>query len=304
VSFEVIKAGFYSLIQDYGRFGFAQYGLSQSGVADEHAYCWANHLLDNDFNDAVLEITFGSCELNALDNMCIAVTGADLDFKINGVPQPLWHVINVQPNDTLTWSTAKSGIRSYLAVKGGFQTKPLFNSKSVNVRENIGTQLLNGDMLSCQSADKSMDHRMMPSEFIPDYDRNITLRVLPSYQFDLFDEQQKQHFFNQRYTVTSASDRTGCRLDGHVMTNVQARMVSEGICYGSVEITTQGLPIILLKDSPTMGGYPKIATVFSLDLAKLAQRQAGCGVTFELIDIETAQQKRREFNAFFAINIR
>ncbi|NOQ94885.1 MAG: 5-oxoprolinase/urea amidolyase family protein [Methylophaga sp.] len=304
MSFDVIKSGFFSLIEDYGRFGFARYGLSQSGVADEHAYCWANHLLDNHFNDAVLEITFGSCELKALDAMSIAVTGADLGFRVNGSPQPLWQVINVQTGDTLTWSTAKSGIRSYLAVKGGFQSEPLFNSKSVNVRENIGSQLKNGDLLSCQADTKNRAHRVVPSEFIPDYQQRLTLRVLPSYQFDLFEEPQKEHFLNQRYTVSSASDRTGCRLDGRAMTDVQARMISEGICYGSVEITTEGLPIILLKDSPTMGGYPKIATVFSLDLAKLAQRQSGCEVTFESIDIETAQQKRHEFNAFFAINIR
>lgn len=304
MSFKVIKFGFFSLIEDYGRFGFARYGLSQSGVADEHAYCWANHLLDNHFNDAVLEITFGSCELKALDVMSIAVTGADLDFRVNDLPQTLWKVINVQAGDTLTWSRAKSGIRSYLAVKGGFQSDPLFNSKSVNIRENIGSKLSDGDLLSCQATTKNRAPRVVPSEFIPDYEQNLTLRVLPSYQFDLFNEQQKTHFFNQCYSVSSASDRTGCRLEGPAMAGVQARMISEGICYGSVEITTEGLPIILLKDSPTMGGYPKIATAFSLDLAKLAQRQAGDTVKFELMDIESAQQQRHEFNTFFSINIR
>ncbi len=302
MSFKVIKPGFLSLVEDYGRFGLAQYGLSQSGVMDEHAYCWANHLLDNHFNDAVLEITFGGCELKALTNSSIVVTGADLDFKINGKEQLLWHVLSIKPDDVLTWSMAKNGVRSYLAIKSGFQTKELFNSRSVNLREHIGSKLAEGDeLLSKIDVPEAVQHAI-PSHFVPDYKQDLILRLLPSYQFDQFDSQQKQIFFNQRYTISSASDRTGCRLEGQGIQNVPSTMISEGISYGSVEITTQGLPIILLKDSPTIGGYPKIGTMFSLDLADLAQRQSGSKVIFELINIETAQKKRNDFNAFFAIN--
>ncbi len=301
MSFNVIKSGFLSLVEDYGRFGLAQYGLSQSGVADEHAYCWANHLLDNHFNDAVLEITFGGCELKALSDISIAATGADLGFKINGEIQPLWQVINVSSGDILTWLTAKSGVRVYLAVKGGFQTSELFNSRSVNLREQIGSKLVDGDVLSFKATSYEIAHHAMPSQFWPDYGQDLILRLLPTYQFDQFDQQQKDIFFNQRYTISNAYDRIGCRLEGEPIKESQPRMISEGISYGSVEITTDGFPIILLKDSPTIGGYPKIGTVFSLDLAKLAQRQSGSKVSFELIDIETAQQKRRDFNTFFSI---
>lgn len=301
MSFNVIKSGFLSLVEDYGRFGLAQYGLSQAGVADEHAYCWANHLLDNHFNDAVLEITFGGCELKALSDASIAVTGADLGFKINDKMQPLWQVINVSAGDSLSWSAANSGVRAYLAVKGGFQITALFNSKSVNLREQIGSKLVEGGELSFKSIRSETAHHAMPSCFLPDYEQDLTLRLLPTYQFDQFDQQQKEVFFNQRYTISNAYDRTGCRLEGKPIKESQSRMISEGISYGSVEITTEGFPIILLKDSPTIGGYPKIGTVFSLDLAKLAQRQIGSKVSFELMDINTAQQKRRAFNAFFAI---
>lgn len=302
MSFKVIKSGFLSLIEDYGRFGFAQYGLCQSGVADEHAYCWANHLLENHFNDAILEITFGGCELKALTDSFIVVTGADLDFKIDGKTQPLWQVISIESGDTLTWSVAKNGMRTYLAVKGGFQTDQLFNSRSVTLREQIGLQLMEDDeLLSHANSSKVVQHSI-PSHFLPDYKPDLTLRLLPSYQFDQFDQQQKETFFNQRYAISGASDRTGCRLEGQRIQNIPSTMISEGISYGSVEITTQGLPIILLKDRPTIGGYPKIGTVFSLDLAKLAQNQSGRTVSFELIDIETAQKERRDFNTFFAIN--
>ena len=304
MSLEVVTAGFFSLIEDYGRFGLAHYGFSQSGVADEHAYCWANHLLDNNFNDAVLEITFGGSKLKVLADTSIVVTGADFDFRINGKPQPLWEVIPVCCDDILTWSTRKSGLRAYLAVKGGIQTEVMFNSRSVNLREKIGLKVRAGDVLPYKLTEAKTAHRVTPSQYVSGYDQTLTLRLLPTYQFDQFDEQQKAIFFNQVYTIARESDRTGCRLEGQRINNTRSRMISEGICYGSVEITTEGLPIILLKESPTIGGYPKIGTVFSLDLAKLAQRQSGSKVRFELTDIETAQKKRRKFNAFFAINIR
>lgn len=121
MTFKVIKTGFHSSIQDRGRFGLAHHGLSQSGVADEHAYYWANHLLGNDSNDAVLEITFGGCELLSLIDTCIVVTGAELGFKINDKPQDNWQVLAINKGDTLTWSTPKNGVRAYLAVQDGFK---------------------------------------------------------------------------------------------------------------------------------------------------------------------------------------
>jgi biotin-dependent carboxylase-like uncharacterized protein len=299
LSFKVIKAGFVSTIQDRGRFGVAHHGLSQSGVADEHAYYWANHLLGNKVNDAVLEITFGACELLALTDTAIVVSGADLGFKVNDKPYPNWQVLPVKKGDVLTWVTPKSGIRAYLAVQGGFQSLKHFNSRSVNLREKVGSLIQVNDELLSEASKPSDVGKTMPAWFKPNYQQDLTLRLLPSYQFEKFSKKQHQTLFGQAYKIGKASDRTGCRLEGEPIENTPATMISEGIAYGSVEITTAGLPIILLKDAPTIGGYPKIGTVFSLDLAKLAQRQAGNEVSFELINIEAAQQLRREFEQFF-----
>jgi len=299
LSFKVIKAGFHSTIQDRGRFGLAHHGLSQSGVADEHAYCWANHLLANDVNDAVLEITFGGCELLALIDTCIVVAGADLGFKINDKPQPNWQLIAVNKGDTLTWATPKKGVRAYLAVQDGFKTTQHFNSRSVNIRENVGSLIHSGEELVSKPSKPCDTGKAMPAWYQPNYQEPLSLRLLASYQFDTFTEQQRQVLFGQTYKIGKVSDRTGCRLEGKPIENTPTTMISEGIAYGSVEITTAGLPIILLKDAPTIGGYPKIGTVLSLDLAKLAQRQAGSEVKFELINIEVAQNLRREFDQFF-----
>jgi allophanate hydrolase subunit 2 len=114
---------------------------------------------------------------------------------------------------------------------------------------------------------------------------------------------QRELFFNQTYTISNANDRSGCRLNGTPIEFKKRKIISEGMSYGSVEIATDGLPIILLKDAPTIGGYLKIGTVFSLDLAKLAQKQTNAKVRFELMDIHQAQNQRIKFNQFFDIDI-
>lgn len=300
MSFKVIKPGFLTTVQDCGRLGHSIHGMSLSGVMDEHAYMWANHLLENDYNNAVLEITFGGVELLALDDTVVCICGADLDFKINNQLAPIWHSIQVNKDDVLSWSLPKHGIRAYLAVKGGLDTEVLFDSRSANLRENIGKKLRELDILKCDKSSIALDHFIAP-KYIPNYDQDIVLRLLPSYQYREFSDSQKSLFFGQSYTITNANDRTGCRLDGAPIALKKEAMISEAMSYGSVEIATDGLPIILLKDAPTIGGYPKIGTVFSLDLAKLAQKQPNTKVKFELMDIHQAQKERLKFNQFFEI---
>ena len=301
MSFKVIKTGFLTTVQDYGRLTHGKHGMSQSGVMDEHAYSWANHLLENHYNDSVLEITFAGVELEALHDTVVCVCGADLDFKINKQAAATWHSVQVQKGDVLSWAIPKHGIRAYLAVKGGFKTQLMFDSRSVNLRENIGTKLSQLEVLNCESSQVRLDHFIAP-KYIPNYDQDIVLRLLPSYQYPEFSEAQKALFFNQTYRISNANDRVGCRLEGAPIALKKDQMISEAMSYGSVEIATDGLPIILLKEAPSIGGYPKIGTVFSLDLTKLAQKQPGAKVKFELITIHQAQKERMEFNQFFGIS--
>ncbi|MDC1165699.1 biotin-dependent carboxyltransferase family protein [Candidatus Thioglobus sp.] len=300
MSFKVIKPGFLTTVQDYGRLNHSQQGLAQSGVMDEHAYAWANYLLGNHYFDAALEITFGSVELQALDNMLICVCGADLDFKINHKAVDIWKSIQIQQGDRLSWHLPKHGIRAYLAVQGGFETQKLFNSRSVNLREHIGSKITQDEVLVCQASIDLLDRFIAP-KYIPNYHQEVVLRLLPSYQYSEFSDDQKTLFFSQTYTISHANDRTGCRLKGAPIAIKKDKMISEGMSYGSIEIASDGLPIILLKDAPTIGGYLKIGSVFSLDLALLAQQQPGAKVRFELMNIHQAQKKRLAFNQFFGV---
>lgn len=300
MSFKVIRGGFLSTIQDYGRLHYKAQGISQSGAADEHGFCWANYLLANDFNAAVLEIALGGVELQAQINTFISLTGADFGFKINQKSAPMWRSVAIKKGDILSCGNPKNGVRGYLAVKNGFDTDTFFASKSVNLREKIGEKLRNNTLLPCTPWVK-LSQRITPQKYIPDYQQEIVLRLLPTYQFNDFSQQQRTLFFKQNYTISPSSDRVGCRLEGKPIGDKIRKMISEGISYGSVEITNDGLPIILLKDSPTIGGYAKIGTVFSLDLARLAQKPPASRLRFELMQIADAQTERCQFNQFFKL---
>lgn len=302
MSFNVIKPGFYSSVQDTGRFGFGRVGLSKSGVMDEHAYRWANYLLDNAQQDAVLEITFGDCLLEAQAPTQIAVTGADMQLQINGEPKENWHSYLIKAGDRLRWKIAKTGMRAYLAVKGGLQSPVCFHSRSVNKREHIGTVLAAGDSLPYLACGSAMTVRRVPAIYQSDYQKPLQLHMLPSYQFDRFTPDQVKVLFKTTYQISADSDRTGYRLEGEPIKHVPTKMPSEGMVVGSVEITSKGLPIVLLNDAPTIGGYPKIGTIVSEDLSKLVQRQPNTAVNFTLTTIEEAQQRKREWLNFFSVS--
>ncbi len=299
MSFKVINPGFSSSIQDYGRIGYKEYGLNQAGPMDEIAYCEANYLLENNFNNAVIEMAFGGLEIKVEAEASISVTGADLDFEINNKKIPIWKKLQVFKGDILKWKKAVKGTYSYLAVKGGFQTNILFGSRSTNIRENIGENLKKNDILKFKSS-KCLIPKS--SKKIPDYEKK-TLRIMPTYQFEKFTNHQKKIFFNQGYRISDLTNRTGCRLTGRPIILKKSKMISEGMSYGSVQIANDGYPIILMKDAPTIGGYPKIGTVFSLDLSFLSQKKPNEKIYFEPIDIKKAQSKRLIFNKHFKIHL-
>lgn len=303
MSFNVIKPGFYSTVQDAGRFGFAGVGLAKSGVMDEHAYRWANYLLDNAQTDAVLEITYGDCLLEAQAPTQIAVTGANMQFEINGEPKENWRSYAIETGDLLRWRTPKTGVRAYLAVKGGLQTPVFFNARAVNTREHIGMVLNAAAQLPYLANESSMTIRSVPADYRPDYQEPLVLHLLPSYQFDRFSTEQIKLFFKTNYRISKDSDRTGYRLQGEEMSDVPTKMTSEGMVVGSVEITPTGLPIILLNDAPTIGGYPKVGTVVSEDLSKLVQRQPNTEVRFTLTTIEETQRRKLQWLNFFSTSM-
>jgi len=301
--FRVIRPGVLSLLQDLGRFGYGHLGLTSGGAADEHAFLWANRLLGNAPNSAAVEVCFGGLQLQAQVSTRIALTGADLQVRLNDEPLTPWQTFRVRPGDRLRLGYPKTGVRAYLAVKGGFQVEPVLGSVATVMREHLGgldgqgCVLKTGDLLPCAGAGEEPSLRV-PWRFIPDYQAPLELRVIEGQQSALFSESDWKTLYSSVYRISSQSDRMGVRLSGEPLRPNVGGIISEGIGFGAVQVPPDGQPIVLLKDRQTIGGYPKLGTLFPLDAFALAQRQPHTPVRFAPMALTDAEQKMQEFYRF------
>lgn len=317
VGLQVVKAGIFTQLQDQGRFKQAQQGLSQGGVCDELAAGWANYLLGNATHCALLEICFGQAEFEATSTMQLALTGAPMNAQIKLVSGQRQSQKNncsfrLEKGQRLLFSFATSGMRAYLAVKGGFNVNPVLGSVSCVKRNVMGG--LKGDGAALQADDflpilnpvnrlpkGQFIDREIPAQFIPNYNGPITLSVIESYQCDSFPIYEKQRFYNSEYCVDKQNDRMGMRLQGASIKGRLSGLISEGIALGSIQIPADGQPIILLQDRQTLGGYPKIGCVARCDLSLLAQKTTGSSIRFIKGNLQELQlaylQRLRFFNS-------
>ncbi len=303
MGFNVVKPGILALLQDKGRFGQSHIGLTTGGPLDPVAFAWANRLLSNSENqNTCIEITMGGLSLTAQVDTYIALCGAPMPLEINDKKKDLWRVHPVKTGDKIDIGFTSRGLRAYLAVKQGFNIQSQFGSTATVVRESIGglvgSALQAGDTLPCVGIEKYNLH-CLAANHIPAYNRHVLLRTIPCYQHKHFSRQQKQRFFNSYYRVNENIDRMGYRFDGNKIETSLNGILSEGISLGAIQIPADGQPIVLLQDRQTIGGYPKIGTVVTADLAKLSQLSPGCTVNFRPVSVETAQRINHEEKVIF-----
>ena len=303
---KVIKKGVMSTLQDLGRTGYMSLGVTQGGVMDEHAARWANRLLANSSNAALVEITLGNCEFEVQEPTVVAITGADVPLFINQQPVAHWRTHAVNVGDCISIGWCRNGLRVYLAVQGGFCVETEFGSMSTVIREGLGglsgQPLVDGDVLPYEAQSNVIKciSQATPQHFVPDYDAPLVLRVIQGYQAEDFSEDALCKFYATQYQVANESDRMGYRLSGGDINNPPQGMLSEGIAYGAIQIPPDGQPIVLLKDRQTLGGYPKLGSVIPLDCFRLSQRRPTQTVRFEKMDIMEAQTLMKRFYQFFA----
>lgn len=292
--FYVEHPGMHTLIEDAGRIGKANLGLTTGGPADRMAFYWANRLVENPRGCAALEMTYGGLKLHSSCHTSIAVTGAEVEVKINNQVVRNWQSYAIAKGDFIEIGFSRNGIKAYLAVKGGIQVVEQFGSSSTVVRESIGgingAAIAKGDWLPI--TEQACTHlNALPDSAIPNYPDTLKLRLITGYQYQQFSDHQRQRFFSSEYQVSSQWDRMGYRLQGPAIKFPQQSMLSEGIAYGAVQIPADGQPIVLLNDRQTIGGYPKMGSVFSLDAYQLAQCQQGAKIHFEPFSIENAHNE-------------
>jgi biotin-dependent carboxylase-like uncharacterized protein len=291
----VVDGGMLSTVQDLGRVGSQRYGVPVAGAMDGWALRAANRLVGNADGTAALEITLAGPTLTFDVEAEIAVTGADLGARIDGRPIEMWQSHHVWAGRVLSFRGVRAGIRAYLAVAGGFDVPVVLGSRSTFTRSGFGgfegRGLRSGDQLpigQTGAAHERVLRRLRPGA-VPAIGRVHELRVILGPQDDAFTPAGIATFLSETYTVTPQSDRVGCRLAGPPIAHrTGADIVSDGTAFGAVQVTGDGVPIILLADRGTTGGYTKIATIISADLGRVAQAAPGDHVRFVRVELAEA----------------
>ncbi|MDD7217789.1 MAG: biotin-dependent carboxyltransferase family protein [Oscillospiraceae bacterium] len=308
MSMHIISPGMLTTVQDLGRRGYMASGFQQGGAMDQFAARAANILLDNSESDGVLEMTLLGVKAYFDEDNVIAITGAEFvptvtDSETGEVTElPINRAVRVKKGDVLDCGSAKSGLRGYLAVAGGFDIAPVMGSMSTNLKCKVGgfdgRKLKSGDVLSLrypQSDLYGMTSRVFESE--KQKNGTVTVHVIPGPQDDYFSDKGKNIFYSETYSVTGDSDRMGIKLDGTPVESIDGvDIISDGIVAGSVQIPSSGKPIIMMADRQTTGGYAKIATVITSDLPLLAQLRPGGSLRFERVDLQYAVKRIKQDN--------
>jgi biotin-dependent carboxylase-like uncharacterized protein len=276
-------------VQDAGRHGAQRYGLPPSGAMDRLSLAAANVLVRNAAYAAAIELGPLGAKLSARDGgIRLALTGAERPAAIDGHPLTFNESFTLPDGGTLTLGVARGGVFSYLAIEGGIAGEPMFGSLAVNARAGLGSPyprpLQAGDAIAARPASVAPARRIeLPST--PD----LPIRVVLGPQDDEFGDAVAT-FLAGEWTVSATSDRMGYRLHGPEIPHLHGHnIVSDGTVDGSIQIPGSGQPIVLMPDRGTSGGYPKIATVISADLGRLAQRQPGRPFRFKAVSIGEAQ---------------
>ena len=302
-----IRAGFLTSVQDLGRAGFREFGVSPGGALDPHALRVANLLVGNDESAAGLEITFGGLRLRFSDNRIVAWCGGEFSARIGSAPLPAGHAALVHAGEEFSIDAPIAGCRGWIAISGGIDVPFVLGSRSADLRAGFGgvngRPLRDGEEFSLgrnsiratRLIEELRTTKIAPWK--PPHDWSSTARREPVLRFvrgtdaDRCAPAALEIFSGERFFVSPDSDRMGVRLDGPRLERSDGvDLLSEAVAPGTVQVPPSGNPILLLNDCQTIGGYPKIAHVIRLDLGIAAQLRAADSVRFREVSLVDAHR--------------
>ena len=296
MSIRILKPGMFSSVQDRGRFGFQRYGVSISGSMDQYAASVANLLTGNSRDEAVLEITLHGMQAEFLEDCLVAFCGGGSIPFISGRPLVCNKAIWIPKHSVIEFRYNQTGCRLYMAVAGGWNAAKVMNSRSSFPAAGAGKILETGDVLygglPSRRAVKIvalMDTSTLSMASWGYGETDIAaggnmIRVLQGPEWDFFTETSHDHWLHCFYTLTNASNRMGYRLAGEVLQlREHKEMISTAVTMGTVQVTPDGNPLILMADAQTTGGYPRIAQVIEVDFSICAQKKPGDQIRFTVI---------------------
>ena len=287
-TFHFIKSGLQTTIQDKGRYGHQAFGIPVSGAMDKKSAETANWLLDNPVENPVLELTLLGPKIEIEGDCQIALTGADLSPRMNGQSIPMYESIDVKNGSVLSFGEVKNGCRTYLAVRGKWLINDFLSSYSAlpyNGKAATPDSIIQKHSQLQIDVKAPISKKVLPASQRPFFQNNIRVKVLPGPEFNAFSGRTIGHFFSRGYRIGNHSNRMGYRLDAEIFNfKPQKAAISSGTIPGTIQITNEGQPVILMADAQTVGGYYRIANVISEDMDKLGQLKPGDEVWFSLVD--------------------
>ena len=300
--FEILRPGVNTTIQDNGRDHLYHIGITVSGAIDQRNYKLVNSIVKNDLDEAVIEFAYQGPLLRLRNGKInFAITG-DILFNIIKENSKIeegkcYQNYFLNSGDQIDIISTKKTAYGYLAVNGGFTLEKIWKSYSINTKAEIGPNngkkySINEKIFIKEDGFKELKERSI--NFKKSF--NNVVKVIKGTNFDYFSEKAKNIFFKELYSVTGSVDRMGMRLNGVNLENiVNTNIKSEGLVRGVIQVPADGKPIILLSDHGTIGGYPKIATVISADLDKVAQLTPGAKIQFEEVSLEEAEKLFKDY---------
>ena len=273
---EIMRTGPLALIQDMGRPGLAHLGVTRSGAADRRSHTLANRLVANPSDHATIEVTFGGLTARVRGgDVAIAVTGADTDPAINGNPFGINSIHYAHDGQVISLGAPHSGLRTYLAIRGGIDVTPVLGSRSYDVMSAIGPAPLQpGDVLPVGDHNDAFPE--LEQAPVASIDRQLVeLLVVPGPRDDwLADPDALVH---NVWVASDRSDRVGMRLAGTPVRHrwPDRQLPSEGATRGAIQVPPNGLPVILGPDHPVTGGYPVVGVVTDEDIDQVGQIRPG-----------------------------
>ncbi|ARN22766.1 biotin-dependent carboxyltransferase family protein [Piscinibacter gummiphilus] len=306
---DVLKPGAQTQLQDLGRWGHQRFGVPVGGAIDTWSHQVANLLAGNGGDEATLEIVLMGPSLRFEAATWIAICGGDLSPRIGTEPVPLHQRVWVAAGTQLDFGKRVDGLRTCIAVRGGFDVAPVMGSRSTFVRGGFGgfegRALRKGDVLDTGDtgtappdgvADRAFAVVPVPGleagRQVPSADPGAVtvVRVVPGEHWDGFTAEAQSLFPQATYRVSPQSDRMGYRLEGPALARqAPGELISEGVTFGTVQVPPDGQPIVLMAERQSAGGYPKIAHVASVDLPLLSQLAPSQSLRFEPVTLEHAQ---------------
>ncbi|WP_100614738.1 5-oxoprolinase subunit C family protein [Confluentibacter citreus] len=279
---KILKPGFYSTIQDAGRFGFQAYGVPYSGVMDIYAASMANMVLGNDENAAVMEMTMTGPTLQFDCETIICLSGADMSPMLNNVPIQNNRAIHVAKNAVLSFGKLKNGFRGYLSVSGGFKTDSVMGSRSMFKGVTEQYFIAKGDEIPIDNYIEALVKKNASIKMNYKYLQSKNIEVFKGPEFDKLSKNQQHILLTQEFSISKDNNRMAYQLEQPLENTLDA-IITSLVLPGTVQLTPSGKLIVLMRDCQTTGGYPRVLQLKESAMNIMAQKFMGNKVSFKLV---------------------